>query len=112
MNRSLLKIFLALLALLALTVSAAFVDFDRVLPGHQWGLRIALLIAITKGALIALYFMHLKRDSKVTIAFAVAGVLWLAIFGALTIADYATRNHPPELNFKGEPRYLQPAVAR
>jgi len=107
MSRSLLVIFATLLCLLALTVAAAFVDFDRYLPGHNWGLRIALSIAIAKALLIALYFMHLKRDSRVTVAFAVAGVLWLAIFTVLTVADYATRNHPPELNFKGEPRYLQ-----
>jgi cytochrome c oxidase subunit 4 len=92
MNRTPRNIFIALIGLLALTIAAAFVDFDRLLPGRQWGLRISLLIAITKALLIVLYFMRLKRDSWLTTAFATAGVLWLVIFAVLTTVEYTTRN--------------------
>ena len=107
MKKPLRNIFIALICLLALTVGAAFIDF-----GRNGGFGIALAIAITKGLLIALYFMHLKRDNRMMTAFAVAGVMWLAIFTVLTAADYTTRNHPPDLNYKGEPRYLQQADAK
>lgn len=112
MNRTLRNIFIALICLLCLTVAAAFVDFGRYLPGHHWSLLLALAVAVVKALLIARYFMHLKQESRVTTAFAIAGVLWLSIFAVLAVADYATRNHPPELNFKGEPRYLQQINAR
>jgi len=38
----------ALLALLALTVAAAFTDIDRHLGGHGWSMLVALTIAIGK----------------------------------------------------------------
>jgi cytochrome c oxidase subunit 4 len=104
-----LIIFVILLCLLALTVAAAFVDFD-----HWIGVRvlsislaIAMAIAIAKAVLIMLYFMHVKfNPHRTVIAFAGAAFIWLGILFALTYSDYLTRNHPGDLNFKGEPRVL------
>jgi cytochrome c oxidase subunit 4 len=107
------NVFLALMILLVITVLAAFVPFERIIPGHHaevWARRasiaIALTIAVMKGLLIIMYFMHVRYGPKLTWAFAGAGFLWLAIMFMLTFADYLTRNHPSELNYKGEPRYL------
>jgi cytochrome c oxidase subunit 4 len=99
------NVLLALMALLLLTVAASFVDFDRIL-GNGWSAGIALSIAVAKGLLIVLFFMHVKYGSRLTWVFAAAGFLWLSILLSLILADYLTRNHPPQANFSGEPRYL------
>jgi cytochrome c oxidase subunit 4 len=101
-------VLILLLVLLALTVGAAFLH----IPSHNWGILIAMTIAIAKGLLIILYFMHVKFGAKQTVAFATAGFLWLGILLTLTMADYITRNHPADLNYKGEPRYLLQDVNR
>jgi cytochrome c oxidase subunit IV len=106
-------IYLLLLGLLVLTVGAAFLPTERWFgPAHAraWAYRLALSIALTiavvKGLLIVLYFMHVRYARRVTWAFAGAGFLWLAIMLALTFSDYLTRNHPADLNYHGEPRLL------
>ena len=106
-------VFLVLLALLVLTVSAAFLPLDRLFGSAHaevWARRvtlsIAMTIAVAKGLLIVLYFMHVRYAPRVTWAFAGAGFLWLAIMLSLTLGDYLTRNHPARLNYRGEPRLL------
>jgi cytochrome c oxidase subunit 4 len=100
--------YVALMALLAATVLAAFVPWSRVAPG--WGVAVALTIAVVKGLLILLYFMHVKYSARMVWAFAGAGFLWLGIMFTLTFSDYLTRNHPAGVSPKGEPRYLQAAT--
>lgn len=97
-----LLILVILMVLLALTIGAAFLD----LPGHTWGIAIALGIAGLKAIAIMLYYMHVKFGPKQVAAFASAGFAWLAILFVLTCTDYLTRNHPRDLNFKGEPHLL------
>src|SRR4051794_14903645 len=105
--RTYLAIFLALLGLLGLTVAAAFVDLDHLLGGHYWSISIALAIAVAKGLLIMLYFMHVKFSThRVVVSFASAAFVWLGILFVLTFSDYLTRNHPADLNYKGEPHHL------
>lgn len=106
-------IYLLLLGLLVLTVGAAFLPTERWFGSDHaahWAYRLALSIAMTiavaKGLLIVLYFMHVRYARRVTWAFAGAGFLWLAIMLTLTFSDYLTRNHPPGLNYHGEPRFL------
>ncbi len=96
--------YLALMALLAATVAAAFMP-----SGRRWGVGVALTIALAKGLLILLYFMHVRYSARMVWAFAGAGFLWLGIMFTLTFSDYVTRNHPAGVNPKGEPRYLQTA---
>jgi cytochrome c oxidase subunit 4 len=79
-------IFLALLCLTALTVWAAFQDFGA------YNDLIAMSIAVTKGVLVVLFFMHLKYSSRLTWVFAGAGFFWLFILFGLTLSDYLSRD--------------------
>jgi cytochrome c oxidase subunit 4 len=101
-----------LMALLALTVTAAFVDMDQWTTAHGlgsgWNTALALTIAVLKGLLILLFFMHVKYGSRITWAFSAAGFVWLMIMLSLTMTDYLSRNHPPGVSAKGEPRYVLP----
>jgi cytochrome c oxidase subunit 4 len=94
-------VLLALMVLLALTLTAAFVDLDKMIAGEHhrgtayWNMIVAVLIAIMKAVLIILFFMHVKFSSRLTWAFASAGFFWLGIMMTLSLSDYFTRNYPP-----------------
>lgn len=104
--RSYVIVFAALLVLLVLTIVAAFIDFHKFLPGHFWNMSIAATIAITKGVLIILFFMHVKTGPRRVVVFAMGGFLWLGLMIVLFAADYTTRKDPLYPNYKGEPRYV------
>jgi cytochrome c oxidase subunit 4 len=78
-------VYAALLALLALTVGAAYIDLGR------FNFFISLAIAVAKALLIALIFMHVRYSEKLVWVFAAAGFFWLAILIALSLNDYFTR---------------------
>jgi len=80
-----LKIWLGLFALLALTTAMAFVQLGSA------NLAIAVAIAIAKAALVLWFFMELKGSTGLVRAFALAGFLWLLILIALTWTDYSQR---------------------
>ena len=62
---------------------------------------VALVVAVTKAALVILFFMHVAHSSRLTKLTVVASFFWLAILLGLTLADYATR---PAVNaFRGVP---------
>lgn len=84
--KSYLAVFAALLALTALTTAIAFVDL-----GGVGNVAVALSIAIVKAALVALYFMHLRHSSPLTVIFAGAGLFWLGLLIVLTLSDYISR---------------------
>jgi cytochrome c oxidase subunit 4 len=81
-----LAIFAALLVLTGLTTGIAFVDL-----GGIANVAVALAIAVVKAMLVALYFMHLRQSSPLTVIFAGAGVFWLGILILLTSSDYISR---------------------
>lgn len=74
-----------LLSLLALTIGAAYVNLG------PFNTIVAMLISFTKGALILLFFMHLRYGKPITWVFAAAGFFWLLIMMALALSDYLTR---------------------
>ena len=74
-----------LLAFLALTIGAAYVDLGPFNTG------IAMAIALAKGMLIALFFMHLRYSKPLLWLFAGAGFFWLAIMLVLAMSDYVSR---------------------
>ena len=84
--RGYFAVFTALFALTALTTGVAFIDL-----GGIGNVAVALTIAVIKAVLVALYFMHLRYSSRLTIIFAGAGIFWLGILVALTLSDYISR---------------------
>jgi cytochrome c oxidase subunit 4 len=74
-----------LLGLLALTWTIAYVDLGK------FNLIAALAISMSKAAVIALFFMHIKGSSRLLHLVAVGGLMWLLIMMALTLSDYVSR---------------------
>lgn len=89
----------SLMALLAVTMVMAFVDLDKWTTAHHlgsgWNTAIAVGIAVLKGLLILLIFMHLKFGSRLSWVFAAAGFAWLMIMMWLTMTDYLSRQSLP-----------------
>lgn len=71
----------ALLALTVVTVGASYVDFGA---ANLW---IALLIATTKAALVALIFMHLRSDDRFHAVIFLLSLVFLGIFIGFTLFD-------------------------
>lgn len=82
-------IFSALMVLTLLTVWVANYDLGRM------NAVVALTIAVIKGLLVVLYFMHVRYSSRLTMVFVAAGFIWLVIMVALTLSDYFTRQWIP-----------------
>lgn len=80
------KVTAALMLLLVLTVAVSFV------PLGPFGVVAALLIAVTKATVIALFFMHVRYSSNLTKMLAGTGAFMLLILFVLTFSDYVTRN--------------------
>ena len=74
-----------LLALLALTIGVAYVNLGPL------NTVAAMTISLAKGALIVLFFMHLRYSKPVIWLFAAAGFFWLGIMLVLALSDYLTR---------------------
>jgi cytochrome c oxidase subunit 4 len=84
-----LGIFFALLCLTALTTGVAYIDLGA------FNTVIALAIAVVKMLLVVLFFMHVKYSGRLIQVFILAGVLFLAILVAFTLADELTRHWSP-----------------
>ena len=78
-------VFLALLALTALTVWSAFQPLGAL---HT---PVALAIAGAKAMLVILYFMHVRWSPRLVWIFAGVGFVFLAILLGFTMSDYLTR---------------------
>jgi len=75
----------ALMVLLVLTVAVALLHLG------PFNVLVAMAIAVTKALLVAIYFMHLKYNSRLTLVFASGGILWLLIMIILTRGDFIAR---------------------
>ena len=84
-----LGIFVALLALTAITVLVSYVDLGAL------NTPIALFIAALKAALVILFFMHVKDSSPLVWLALLAGFFWLGILVVLTMGEVATRGLIP-----------------
>jgi len=93
-------IFFWLMGLLTLTVIAGKIDLDKIVGGLN--AAVALTIAVAKAMLVVLFFMHVKKSSKLTWVFASSAFLWLAIMLALTFNDYLTREKIPATDTSGK----------
>lgn len=74
-----------LLGLLALTVAAAR------LPLGRWNLILAMGISAAKAAILAWFFMDLRRSGKSIRLFAWAGLFLLLLLAGLAATDYLAR---------------------
>ena len=79
------RVYVALIALAALTTGIAFVDLGL------FAAPAALAVATVKTVLVVLYFMHVRFSSAVTKLFAGAGFFFLLILAALTLGDVVSR---------------------
>jgi cytochrome c oxidase subunit 4 len=75
----------ALMVLLAATIVAYLVDLGPA------GDAVALAIAAAKAALVAAFYMDLRRHRGAVLLPGAAGLIWLAIMITLTLADFLTR---------------------
>ena len=82
---TLFKILLALLVLTGITMGVSYLDLG------QFNVWIALLIASCKGALVLLYFMHMKFEGKVLAYSFLGTIFFLAIMISFTFFDVAFR---------------------
>jgi cytochrome c oxidase subunit 4 len=86
-----LKVFAALMVLLFATVGAAFVDLTKIVPLPGLNIFVMLFIAILKATLVVLYFMEVKKGTKLTWLWAGVGFFWfLTMFEVFF--DYLTRS--------------------
>jgi cytochrome c oxidase subunit 4 len=76
----------SVLALLtALTFGLSAVDLGR------WSLLVALVIAIAKATIVALFFMHLWDHPGASRLVLVTAVVFVAVLSSLVVADVLTR---------------------
>jgi cytochrome c oxidase subunit IV len=81
-----LYIWLALLALTAITVTTASLNFGKI------AIVVVLAIAAGKSTLVLMYFMHLSTEKRLLLKLLVPiAVCTLAIFIGLTYADILYR---------------------
>jgi cytochrome c oxidase subunit 4 len=80
-------VFLALLALTALTTAASFIDL-----GGGLNNLVALAIAAGKTGLVILYFMHVRESDRFTWVLVGVGFFWLLILVGGVMDDLLTRS--------------------
>lgn len=78
-------VFAALLLLTVVTVLVSYVDLGLL------NVVVALLIASVKASLVALFFMHLKGESRLVWGFALVPILFLALILLGTLSDTMLR---------------------
>ncbi len=81
-------VWLALTILTAITIGVSYIHFGVL------NIVVALGVASVKAALVALFFMHLKHEDKVTWIFALYPLALLALLIGLNISDIFYRVTP------------------
>jgi len=84
-RRTPIAVFAALLLLTVVTVLVSYVDLGLL------NVVVALLIASAKASLVALFFMHLKGESRLVWGFALVPILFLALILLGTLTDTMLR---------------------
>ena len=88
----LLAVYGALLLLTLITV--AVTNFEL----GNWNVWVALLVALAKAAVVALYFMHLRWDSPFNAICLIAALFFVCIFIGIAVLDsreYKVNYNPP-----------------
>lgn len=79
--------FVALVALLGVTVGAAYID----MPWPPLNIIVAMLIAVVKAVLVITIFMGMRKTTKLTQVWAYAGVIFFLTLIAISLSDYFSR---------------------
>ncbi|MCB1198270.1 MAG: cytochrome C oxidase subunit IV family protein [Bdellovibrionota bacterium] len=77
----------SLLFLTMITVAASYIPFSQFTGIGSLNFAVAMIIAIIKATLVALFFMHLAYDNKFYLFSLLAGILCLLIFIVVTMFD-------------------------
>lgn len=75
------KVFAALVFFTLLTVAISRVHLGA------WNFFVAVAIATVKGALVALFFMHLKDDNRFNVLIFVGSLIFIGVFFVYTMND-------------------------
>jgi cytochrome c oxidase subunit 4 len=78
-------VFAALIFATVATTAVAFVDLG------PFSVVVALVIAVCKMLLVALFFMHVRHSPKLTRLVLLGGLMWLGILILMTLTDFSTR---------------------
>jgi cytochrome c oxidase subunit 4 len=81
-----LKVLAALFVLTALTYAVSFANLGPA------SLPVAMVVAVTKAALVCAYFMHLRYDNKYHLFVFVSTILFVSIFFTFTLFDLESRD--------------------
>ena len=81
-----IKVFLALMVLTVITVTASYFHF--VIP---LAIAVALIVAIVKGSLVASFFMHLIGERKIIYWTLILTVVFFAALMILPVLTYLDR---------------------
>ncbi|HMP17223.1 MAG TPA: cytochrome C oxidase subunit IV family protein, partial [Gemmatales bacterium] len=87
--QTLVKVWLALMALTYLTVAATWVDLGT---ANIW---VAMIIAVIKGSLVVLYFMHLKHNKPFIGYVFTFSLAFVAFFLAMVMMD--SKGYQPDV---------------
>jgi cytochrome c oxidase subunit IV len=91
----LLTVFVALAFLTIITYAATWVQLG------SFNIWLALLIAVIKAGLVAMYFMHLRWDSPFNGVVLIASLIFVALFIGIVVLDakeYRLNYSPPVSN--------------
>ncbi len=80
-----LLVFAALIAGTVITTLVSYADLG------SFSVAVALVIAVVKMLLVALFFMHVYYSRTLTKVVVAGGVMWLGILLLLTMTDIVTR---------------------
>jgi cytochrome c oxidase subunit 4 len=83
--KALVLVWAALIVLTGTTSAVSYLELGR------WNIVVALLIAVTKAALVVWIFMGVRYTTTLTRLFVVAGLVWLSIMLLITFSDYTSR---------------------
>jgi cytochrome c oxidase subunit 4 len=88
-RRLLLGVYGLLIVFTAITVGASMIDLGQ---ANIW---VALLIAVIKGGLVVMYFMHLRWDSPFNGVILIAALFFVSVFIGLALLD--SHSYQPQL---------------
>jgi len=75
-------------ALLVLTAATVWVSYFNL---GMWNAAVALVIASMKASLVAIFFMHLRHETRLVLGFAIFPLFVLALILFGTLVDVFTR---------------------